>query len=293
MILKERINRLDDNNIKFLSKKLTIESLGKFEREYLKEKKEYRLLTEASLTRLKSIIEEKQFNSWAIISAYDIFEYYNSLEDFKCRSNSQNRQALQELKSDLLSMGYKGFSVLGGRWRLEDTDNDKAQATQQCIQGNQGYVDEESLFIPNILLSDAEVLSKKYAQEAIIYYGEEVDNEILLYFIDDPKSNFALHDFKPISMEKYYKANMQGAPSFYSRIGGKAPSVQSYEENPKQQGVGSYFKLEYVELTSEKPTLKSKTYYNHFKKAYKDAYDIMVEILKLDDIELKRLQESL
>ncbi len=267
-----------------------------FERLYMREKHQYSLLTEASFSRLASVIAENRYNSWVIISAYSPIKYFNSITDYECKSNNENRKEMSDLCSDLESIGYRGFTHLGGRWATNKITNEYEQAVSTCAQPDGRYYDEESVFVPNIILKDAIVMAKnygvkvingkKYGQDAIIYYGPETDNKITLYFPENTDKNKIFVKMTLLSMEKYYAANMVGAPESFGRIGGKPPKVQRYPS----QGVDQHFMLE---IDSYTYSGMAKGYYGNWKQKNSKVYDIIFEILELNPKNIKELMEAL
>jgi len=129
------MNRLINEANKYLPKEKNVVSV------------DTKFITESSWSRILQHIE--QTPSFAVISAYRGVDQ---------KENDLNHK---KLKADVRKMGY-GFIEQDSGYSYTDPKSDE-----------EGMVEEESLFIPNISYEDAMALGKKYDQESILFKDNE------------------------------------------------------------------------------------------------------------------------
>lgn len=153
-------------------------------------------VSEASLGRVYNHMQ----NDFAIISA----SRYNL-------SAEKNHYRTSQLKQDIRKLGL-GYTELLGRWKEINPDN-----------GDEIISDERSLFIPDITLSDAESLGKKFEQSSIIYGKDGVVKEICTKgFTGDDKKEYRPGDVvRTFNLKGNTPLNIQDATNiFTNKVGG-------------------------------------------------------------------------
>jgi hypothetical protein len=119
------------------------------------------ILKEASLSRIWQHIQNGK--TFAVISAYR-----------GSNSEQENRSLHEKLKQDVRSKGYGFIEQKSGY----------TYANPQT--GEEGNVEEQSLFIPEISKADAVSLATKYQQESILWKDT---NEFVLYYVSSGKTD--------------------------------------------------------------------------------------------------------
>jgi hypothetical protein len=112
------------------------------------------------------------------------------------------------------------FLKLKGYW-VECQDPDLEYA--QCPDDMKVPVVEDSLFVPNISREQAIKLGKKYEQDAVIYSGEETDNNVELV----SKTGTSIMKLGKFSPSKIAQA--------YTRIKGSSFTFEGFEYRPTGQ----------------------------------------------------------
>jgi hypothetical protein len=108
----------------------------------------------------KSVITEKSLSRvWQHIRNGDTFAVISAFRG--TNADEQNLQLHRQLKSDISSMGL-GFIEQKSGYTYDNPDT-----------GEEGQVQEMSLFIPKMTLDQAMKIGKKYNQESIIYKDNE------------------------------------------------------------------------------------------------------------------------
>lgn len=148
----------------------------------------YRLMSEASLQRIYAhflAMKNKQPNaSFAMLTSWR-----------QSLSTVENEERLEHLKGLIRGMGL-GFILLDGYWK-ECSDPDVSY--DDCPPDKLKLGKEKSLFIPGIKLEQAKKLMEVFEQDAIVYAGPEVSNEVSLVFRVDG-SVVSLGEFTPNSL---------------------------------------------------------------------------------------------
>jgi len=135
------------------------------------------VIKEVSMNRvLAHVNKTSDIESWGIITAF--------------RGNfnkSDNLKRNKMLATDIRNLGL-GFIKLEGHWQecqISDIPYEKCP--------NEDLIDaiEVSFFVPEIKYDDLVKLTKKYNQDASVYSGNEVKDEIYLLFKDGTKQKIA------------------------------------------------------------------------------------------------------
>ena len=165
-------------------------------------------INEASLGRVYQHITRDASKSFAILTAFR-----------GGNSKQQNLQRNKKLQSDVRSLGLGFFKVKGYWVECQDPDLEYAQ----CPDDMKIPVVEESLFVPNISREQAVKLGKKYEQDAVIYSGEETDNNVELV----SKTGTSIMMLGKFSPSKIAQA--------YTRIKGSSFTFEGFEYRPTGQ----------------------------------------------------------
>ena len=165
-------------------------------------------INEASLGRVYQHITRDASKSFAILTAFR-----------GGNSKQQNLQRNKKLQSDVRSLGLGFFKVKGYWVECQDPDLEYAQ----CPDDMKIPVVEESLFVPNISREQAVKLGKKYEQDAVIYSGEETDNNVELV----SKTGTSIMKLGKFSPSKIAQA--------YTRIKGSSFTFEGFEYSPTGQ----------------------------------------------------------
>ena len=96
------------------------------------------ILNESSLSRIMQHISDNK--TFGVVSPFR-----------KDNSNKENKDAYAELKNEVREMGYGYIPLMGG------------------YKEEKGFVNEKSLFIPNITKDDIMEIGRKYNQDSILF----------------------------------------------------------------------------------------------------------------------------
>ena len=165
-------------------------------------------INEASLGRVYQHITRNASKSFAILTAFR-----------GGYSKQENLQRNKKLQGDVRSLGHGFFKVKGYWVECQDPDIEYSK----CPDDMKVPVVEDSLFVPNITRKEAVKLGKKYDQDAVIYMGEETDNQVELV----SKSGS--------SIMKLGKFNPSKIAQAYTRIKGSSFTFEGFEYRPTGQ----------------------------------------------------------
>ena len=165
-------------------------------------------INEASLGRVYQHITRNASKSFAILTAFR-----------GGYSKQENLQRNKKLQGDVRSLGNGFFKVKGYWVECQDPDIEYSK----CPDDMKVPVVEDSLFVPNITRKEAVKLGKKYDQDAVIYMGEETDNQVELV----SKSGSSIMKLGKFSPSKIAQA--------YTRIKGSSFTFEGFEYRPTGQ----------------------------------------------------------
>lgn len=149
-------------------------------------------LNEKSLGRIYQHIQKEKVQSWAILTSYR-----------DENSPDKNKNDFKELQSKVRSMNL-GFIRLVGYGQEESDDG--------IIS-----VKEPSIFIPGILMNQAQKLASHYNQWGYLYSGEEIDGDIALIETDGQKIVSKFKKFIPNKIAQFY-SKIKGKPFVFEDV---------------------------------------------------------------------------
>lgn len=181
-----------------------------FGQNYVREHKESMTTTNTleKADSYRTIVESKQTGDYHLMSEASLQRVYQQFTAMKqgqpdasfamltswrqSLTKIENEERFEHLKGMIRGMGL-GFMRLDGYWR-ECSDPDVPY--DQCPPEKLTLGKEKSLFIPGVKLEQAKKLMDMFDQDAVVYGGPEVSNQVSLVFRVDG-SVVPLGDFTP------------------------------------------------------------------------------------------------